>query len=54
VFAGYHAGAIGDIDPHGLMGRCMAVVPVPGGVGPMTISTFLAQTLVAAERAIDY
>jgi len=50
VDAGYHPGRIGDIDLDGLMERCAAVTPVPGGVGPMTISTLIAQTVSAAER----
>jgi len=49
VDAGYHAGGIGDIQPHGLLERCAAVTPVPGGGGPMTISMLLEQTLEAAE-----
>jgi len=51
IDAGYHAGGIGGIHPDGLMGRCEAVTPIPGGVGPMTISTLIAQTVSAAERA---
>ncbi|MBV8660174.1 MAG: bifunctional methylenetetrahydrofolate dehydrogenase/methenyltetrahydrofolate cyclohydrolase [Burkholderiales bacterium] len=51
IDAGYHPGGLGDIEPNGLMDRCAAVTPVPGGVGPMTISTLIAQTLSAAERA---
>lgn len=51
IDAGYHPGGIGDIDLDGLMERCAAVTPVPGGVGPMTISTLIAQTVSAAERA---
>ncbi|WP_111934788.1 tetrahydrofolate dehydrogenase/cyclohydrolase catalytic domain-containing protein [Paraburkholderia bryophila] len=51
VDAGNHPGGIGDIHPDGLMGRCAAVTPVPGGVGPMTISTLIAQTVSAADRA---
>ncbi|MFM0218025.1 tetrahydrofolate dehydrogenase/cyclohydrolase catalytic domain-containing protein [Paraburkholderia caledonica] len=51
VDAGYHPGGIGDIEPDGLLGRCKAVTPVPGGVGPMTIATLVAQTLAAAQRA---
>lgn len=51
IDAGYHPGGIGDIEPSGLRERCAAVTPVPGGVGPMTISTLVRQTLVAAERA---
>lgn len=51
VDAGYHPERVGDIDLEGLMDRCAAVTPVPGGVGPMTISTLITQTLSAAERA---
>jgi methylenetetrahydrofolate dehydrogenase (NADP+)/methenyltetrahydrofolate cyclohydrolase len=51
IDAGYHPGLIGDIDLEGLIDRCAAVTPVPGGVGPMTISTLIAQTVDAAERA---
>lgn len=51
IDAGYHAGGIGDIDHDGLMGRCAALTPVPGGVGPMTISTLISQTLAAAEQS---
>ncbi|HYP82715.1 bifunctional 5,10-methylenetetrahydrofolate dehydrogenase/5,10-methenyltetrahydrofolate cyclohydrolase [Variovorax sp.] len=49
VDAGYHPGGIGDIEPGNLVERCSAVTPVPGGVGPMTISVLLEQTLRAAE-----
>ncbi|MEX3968186.1 tetrahydrofolate dehydrogenase/cyclohydrolase catalytic domain-containing protein [Paraburkholderia sp. EG286B] len=51
IDAGYHVGGIGDIDAGGLLDRCAAVTPVPGGVGPMTISTLISQTVTAAERA---
>lgn len=51
IDAGYHAGGVGDIQPDGLGERCLAVTPVPGGVGPMTISTLITQTVMAAERA---
>jgi methylenetetrahydrofolate dehydrogenase (NADP+) / methenyltetrahydrofolate cyclohydrolase len=50
VDAGYHVGGIGDIDHTGLLDRAAALTPVPGGVGPMTISTLISQTLEAAER----
>jgi methylenetetrahydrofolate dehydrogenase (NADP+)/methenyltetrahydrofolate cyclohydrolase len=52
IDAGYHPGGIGDIDLDGLADRCAAVTPVPGGVGPMTIATLIAQTVEAAERVI--
>jgi methylenetetrahydrofolate dehydrogenase (NADP+)/methenyltetrahydrofolate cyclohydrolase len=30
--------------------RTSAYTPVPGGVGPMTIATLMAQTVESAER----
>ncbi|MFT4437783.1 tetrahydrofolate dehydrogenase/cyclohydrolase catalytic domain-containing protein [Caballeronia sp. 15715] len=53
IDAGYHPGGIGDVEPFGLTTRTMALTPVPGGVGPMTIATLVTQTLMAAERAYD-
>ncbi|MGQ2993825.1 tetrahydrofolate dehydrogenase/cyclohydrolase catalytic domain-containing protein [Variovorax sp.] len=50
IDAGYHEGGVGDIGTEGLLERCAALTPVPGGVGPMTISTLISQTLEAAER----
>jgi methylenetetrahydrofolate dehydrogenase (NADP+)/methenyltetrahydrofolate cyclohydrolase len=50
IDAGYHEGGVGDIETEGLFERCTALTPVPGGVGPMTISTLISQTLEAAER----
>jgi len=51
VDAGYHPGGIGDVDPAAFE-LASAYTPVPGGVGPMTISTLMSQTLTAAERAL--
>ncbi len=51
VDAGYHPGGIGDIDKSGLAERAMAVTPVPGGVGPMTINALISQTLESARIA---
>ena len=53
VDAGYHQGGIGDIELSGVIDRCAAYTPVPGGVGPMTIATLMAQTLAAAEAALS-
>ncbi len=57
VDAGYHpalegAPAVGDVElsPE-LRARAGAWTPVPGGVGPMTIATLIAQTVESAERA---
>jgi methylenetetrahydrofolate dehydrogenase (NADP+) / methenyltetrahydrofolate cyclohydrolase len=51
IDAGYHPGNVGDIELSGVISRCAAYTPVPGGVGPMTISTLIAHTVEAAERA---
>ena len=51
IDAGYHPGGIGDIELPSIMDRCAAYTPVPGGVGPMTIATLIAQTVEASERA---
>jgi methylenetetrahydrofolate dehydrogenase (NADP+)/methenyltetrahydrofolate cyclohydrolase len=51
VDAGYHPGGVGDIDLSGVIDRCCAYTPVPGGVGPMTIAMLITQTVEAAERA---
>ena len=52
VDAGYHAVGTGDIELSGVIDRCAAYTPVPGGVGPMTIATLMAQTLAAAQAAL--
>ena len=51
VDAGYHPGNIGDIELSAVMDTCAAYTPVPGGVGPMTIATLIAQTVEAAEKS---
>jgi len=50
IDAGYHPGGIGDIELSAVVDKCSAYTPVPGGVGPMTIATLIAQTVEAAER----
>jgi methylenetetrahydrofolate dehydrogenase (NADP+)/methenyltetrahydrofolate cyclohydrolase len=52
VDAGYHPPGVGDIELAAAIPRCSAYTPVPGGVGPMTIATLIAQTVEAAERAL--
>jgi methylenetetrahydrofolate dehydrogenase (NADP+)/methenyltetrahydrofolate cyclohydrolase len=52
VDAGYHPGGVGDIELKPLVGRVSAWTPVPGGVGPMTIATLMAQTVAAAEAQL--
>jgi methylenetetrahydrofolate dehydrogenase (NADP+)/methenyltetrahydrofolate cyclohydrolase len=51
IDAGYHPGKVGDIELSAVIDRASAYTPVPGGVGPMTIATLIAQTLEAAERS---
>src|SRR5690606_26687322 len=39
----------GDVDFEGVSAVAEAITPVPGGVGPMTITMLLANTLAAAR-----
>tara|TARA_R110000737_G_scaffold175411_1_gene200644 strand:+ start:274 stop:1143 length:870 start_codon:yes stop_codon:yes gene_type:complete len=41
---------VGDVDYHDVVGKCGAITPVPGGVGPMTIACLLKNTLAVAKR----
>lgn len=52
IDAGYNAGNIGDIDLEGAKERSYAYTPVPGGVGPMTISALLTQTLESSANSL--
>jgi methylenetetrahydrofolate dehydrogenase (NADP+)/methenyltetrahydrofolate cyclohydrolase len=52
IDAGYHPEKVGDIELSTVIDRCAAYTPVPGGVGPMTIATLIAQTAEAAEKAV--
>lgn len=52
IDAGYHPGGIGDIELSAVVDKCSAYTPVPGGVGPMTIATLIAQTVEAAEKKL--
>jgi methylenetetrahydrofolate dehydrogenase (NADP+)/methenyltetrahydrofolate cyclohydrolase len=42
---------VGDVDFDGVKEKAGAITPVPGGVGPMTITMLLINTIVAAKRA---
>jgi methylenetetrahydrofolate dehydrogenase (NADP+)/methenyltetrahydrofolate cyclohydrolase len=48
IDAGYNEGNIGDVDFDACIERASLITPVPGGVGPMTIATLIAQTADAA------
>lgn len=41
----------GDVDFDGVKEKCSFITPVPGGVGPMTITMLLANTISAAIAA---
>jgi methylenetetrahydrofolate dehydrogenase (NADP+)/methenyltetrahydrofolate cyclohydrolase len=49
IDAGYNKGNIGDIDYESCFDKASAITPVPGGVGPVTISMLLKHTVEAAE-----
>ncbi|MCK5833326.1 bifunctional 5,10-methylene-tetrahydrofolate dehydrogenase/5,10-methylene-tetrahydrofolate cyclohydrolase [bacterium] len=53
IDAGYHpVEKCGDVDLENAAPKSSAYTPVPGGVGPMTIATLIAQTTEAAERRL--
>jgi methylenetetrahydrofolate dehydrogenase (NADP+) / methenyltetrahydrofolate cyclohydrolase len=41
---------VGDVDFEGVRQKASAITPVPGGVGPMTVTMLLENTVGAAER----
>jgi methylenetetrahydrofolate dehydrogenase (NADP+)/methenyltetrahydrofolate cyclohydrolase len=42
-------GLVGDIDFNGVLDVASAITPVPGGVGPLTVTMLLRNTLTAAK-----
>jgi methylenetetrahydrofolate dehydrogenase (NADP+)/methenyltetrahydrofolate cyclohydrolase len=44
---------VGDIDFEGVRKKASHVTPVPGGVGPMTVTMLLFNTVASAERALN-
>jgi methylenetetrahydrofolate dehydrogenase (NADP+)/methenyltetrahydrofolate cyclohydrolase len=52
IDAGYNEGNIGDVDFDEAVQVASMITPVPGGVGPMTIATLIAQTAQAAARQL--
>lgn len=52
VDAGYNPGNIGDVDFESCYPKCSYITPVPGGVGPMTITMLLTHTVEAAEKKV--
>ena len=43
----------GDVDFDGVKEVASYITPVPGGVGPMTITMLLVNTLESAQRALS-
>ncbi|OEH93384.1 bifunctional 5,10-methylenetetrahydrofolate dehydrogenase/5,10-methenyltetrahydrofolate cyclohydrolase [Bacillus solimangrovi] len=50
--AGYNKGNIGDVDYESCLPKSSAITPVPGGVGPVTISMLLKHTVDSAEETV--
>ncbi len=44
---------VGDCDYDDMLDKAAAITPVPGGVGPMTITLLLHNTVEAARRSLD-
>jgi methylenetetrahydrofolate dehydrogenase (NADP+)/methenyltetrahydrofolate cyclohydrolase len=44
----------GDVDFDNVKEKAGAITPVPGGVGPMTITMLMMNTLKAAQLAVEY
>jgi methylenetetrahydrofolate dehydrogenase (NADP+)/methenyltetrahydrofolate cyclohydrolase len=45
---------VGDVDFAGVSQKASLITPVPGGVGPMTITMLLANTISSAERRLAW
>jgi methylenetetrahydrofolate dehydrogenase (NADP+)/methenyltetrahydrofolate cyclohydrolase len=43
----------GDVDFDGVKEKASAITPVPGGVGPMTITMLMMNTVKAAKLAAE-
>ena len=44
---------VGDVDFEGVFEKCGAITPVPGGVGPMTVSYLLRNTFTAFKKQLN-
>jgi methylenetetrahydrofolate dehydrogenase (NADP+)/methenyltetrahydrofolate cyclohydrolase len=44
---------VGDVDFEGVAEKASYITPVPGGVGPMTVTMLLANTVSSAERSLQ-
>ena len=43
----------GDVDFENVKDKCSFITPVPGGVGPMTITMLMYNTVIAANRSVN-
>ena len=43
---------VGDVDYESVAPRCSYITPVPGGVGPMTVTSLLMNTLKASRKEV--
>ncbi len=44
---------VGDVDYDAVVEKAAAITPVPGGVGPMTVTMLLSNTVLAAEGRFE-
>ncbi|GIX28928.1 MAG: hypothetical protein KatS3mg123_2809 [Burkholderiales bacterium] len=44
---------VGDVDFDAVKEKASWITPVPGGVGPMTVTMLLGNTIAAAERQLE-
>jgi methylenetetrahydrofolate dehydrogenase (NADP+)/methenyltetrahydrofolate cyclohydrolase len=44
---------VGDVDFEGVRQKASYITPVPGGVGPMTVTMLVYNTVHAAKRQAD-
>jgi methylenetetrahydrofolate dehydrogenase (NADP+)/methenyltetrahydrofolate cyclohydrolase len=44
---------VGDVDFEAVKEKASWITPVPGGVGPMTVTMLLGNTIAAAERQLE-
>jgi methylenetetrahydrofolate dehydrogenase (NADP+)/methenyltetrahydrofolate cyclohydrolase len=51
--AGQNVVVVGDVDFEGVSQKASYILPVPGGVGPMTITMLVHNTIQAAKRAVE-
>lgn len=43
----------GDVDFENVKDKCSYITPVPGGVGPMTVTMLMLNTYIAASRSLN-